>query len=67
MKALAVHSITLQVGTFSETIPVKPKDQQIVFEVPLKQGDTEVRGTMANAQGKTIAGAYYIYVTRLRP
>jgi arylsulfatase A-like enzyme len=65
MKALPVAAIKLEVGGFSEVRQVSDKDKQVVFEIPLKQGATQVKGTMLDPQGKTIAGAYYIYVTRL--
>ena len=65
MTPLPVHEIQLQVGAFSNVKPVAAEDQKIVFDVPLKQGDTEVKGTMLDQAGKTIGGAYYIYVSRL--
>ena len=67
MKALPVESIQLEVGGFSGVQQVNPKGKQAVFDIPLKQGATQVKGTMLDPQGKTIAGAYYIYVKRLLP
>lgn len=67
MKALPVESIQLEVGDFSGSQKVNAQDQQVVFDVSLKQGDTQVKGTMLDPKGKTIAGAYYIYVKRLIP
>jgi uncharacterized protein YbbC (DUF1343 family) len=46
---------------------VSAQDQQVVFDIPLKQGATQVNGTMLDPQGKTIAGAYYIYIRQRRP
>ena len=65
MKALSVESVQLEVGDFSAVRAVNAQDRQVVFEVPLKQGDTQVKGTMLNSEGKLIAGTSYIYVTRL--
>lgn len=65
MKALPVETIKLTVGSYSKTMPVNSGDKQVVFEVPLKQGDTQIKGTMLDRKGKIIAGAYYTYVTRL--
>jgi arylsulfatase A-like enzyme len=67
MKALPVDAIELEVGGFSEVQQVSSKDKQVVFDIPLKQGATQVKGAMLDPQGKTIAGAYYIYVKRLLP
>ena len=65
MKALPVDTIKLEVGGFSDVQQVSSKDKQVVFDIPLKQGATQVKGAMLDPQGKTIAGAYYIYVKRL--
>ena len=65
MKALPVQSINLTVGDYSDTKKVRAEDQQIVFDVSLKQGNTNVKGTMLDQNGEIIAGVYYIYVTRL--
>jgi hypothetical protein len=67
MKALPVHEITLEVGDFSETAKVSPEDENVVFDVPLKKGETTLSGLMLDQQGKTIAGAYYVYIRRLPP
>jgi arylsulfatase A-like enzyme len=67
MKALPVESIQLEVGEFSDVRSVSAQDQQVVFDIPLKQGATQVNGTMLDPQGKTIAGAYYIYIRQRRP
>ena len=65
MKALPVDAIALEVGDFSDVQQVSSKDKQVVFDIPLKQGATQVKGAMLDPKGKTIAGAYYIYVKRL--
>ena len=36
-----------------------------VFNVSLKQGQTMLRGTFLDDQGKEICGAYYVSVRRL--
>jgi len=67
MKALPVETIKLEVGGISKAQQVSLEDRQVVFDVPLTQGETQVKGAMLNQQGKTIAGAYYIYVRCLQP
>ena len=65
MKPLPVQSIKLEVGEYAEKKLVRAETQRLLFDVALKQGDTQVKGTMLDREGKVIAGAYYIYVTRL--
>ena len=36
-----------------------------MFKVSLKQGQTMLRGTFLDKQGKEICGAYYVNVRRL--
>ena len=40
-------------------------DTVAVFNVSLKQGQTMLRGTFLDDQGKEICGAYYVSVRRL--
>jgi hypothetical protein len=65
MVPLPVRSIKLEVGGHSETKQVSADAERLVFDIELKQGDTQVKGTMLDQEGKVIAGTYYIYVTRL--
>ncbi|WP_222611755.1 arylsulfatase [Seonamhaeicola algicola] len=64
MVALPVQAIALQVGDYNQTKPVKITDTSVVFEVPLKAGNTSVKGQMLNSENNVIAGTYYIYITK---
>jgi arylsulfatase A-like enzyme len=64
-KALPVKQIKLNVGRFSQTQKVTPQTKKLIFDVSLKQGETTVKGIMIDNAGNTIAGAYYVYITRL--
>jgi hypothetical protein len=44
---------------------VAQTDTVAVFNVSLKQGQTMLRGTFLDDQGKEICGAYYVSVRRL--
>lgn len=66
MNALPVASIKLEIGDYSKTKIVKSDDQMIVFDVKLKPGDVQVKGTMLDEEGQVIAGAYYVYLTKLK-
>ncbi|MEM9528070.1 MAG: sulfatase/phosphatase domain-containing protein, partial [Bacteroidota bacterium] len=65
MTPLPVQSIQLKVGEFSKTTKIKPTDKKVVFDLDLAQGNTEVEGIMFDDKNQIIAGAYYIYITRL--
>lgn len=64
MNALPVVAIKLEIGDYSETKSVMASDQNVVFDVKLKQGDAEIKGSMLDKEGRLITGAYYIYLTR---
>jgi len=64
LKAMPVTALKLDVGDFTETKQVRTTDSQITFEVALKKGDTEVKGTMLDSDGKVLSGVYYMYITR---
>ncbi|WP_297086588.1 arylsulfatase [uncultured Draconibacterium sp.] len=66
MKALPVASIKLKVGKYDELKAVKAKDTHITFDVKLKRGDTFVKGVLLDKNNEIIAGAYYVYVTKLK-
>lgn len=63
--ALPVHYIQLEVGAFSETRRVNSDDLCIQFDVPLYREEQEVKALMLDSDKQVIAGAYYVYVTRL--
>ncbi|WP_233783343.1 arylsulfatase [Flavivirga eckloniae] len=62
---MPIETITLEVNGFSKTIEVNPEDKRIIFDIPLNPGNTEVKGTMFNSEGKALAGTYYVYVNLL--
>ncbi|MDN5213198.1 arylsulfatase [Fulvivirgaceae bacterium BMA12] len=66
MVALPVRSIKLDVGAYSRIKTINEDDTNAVFEVPMKAGNTQVKGVMLDRDGKVIGGAYYVYVTRLK-
>lgn len=65
MKALAIHEISLNVGDVSQIKTVKQHTKHLTFDVPLNTGHNQVKGLMLDKTGNIIAGAYYIYVSRL--
>lgn len=65
MKALPVKTITLEVGEHKITKEVAPKDTQVTFDYQLNKGHYTLKGTMLDDQGQTIAGAYYVYLSKL--
>ncbi len=66
MTALPVKSIKLEIGEYSRIKTIKEDDANAVFDVALKTGNTQVKGMMIDSEGNVIAGAYYVYVTRLK-
>jgi hypothetical protein len=55
----------LAVGEFKGEKDVALSDKFVKFILPLKQGQTMLRGTFLDDQGKEICGAYYVSVHRL--
>jgi len=66
MTALPVDAIRLRIDSFSETKPVKTTARCVLFDVPIKPGETEVNATMLDGEGNEISGAYYVYVRKLK-
>ena len=64
-KAFPVVKTRLGVGEFKGDKDVAQTDTVAVFNVSLKQGQTMLRGTFLDDQGKEICGAYYVSVRRL--
>jgi len=64
-KAFPIVKARLSVGDFKGEKDVAPSDTSVSFTVPLKQGQTMLRGTFLDDQGKEICGAYYVSVHRL--
>jgi hypothetical protein len=64
-KAFPVVKARLAVGEFKGEKDVAQTDTVASFTMPLKQGQTMLRGTFLDDQGKEICGAYYVSVRRL--
>lgn len=63
--ALPITEARLRVGASAQRAAVAPPDKEIVFTVPLKAGErTQVQTWFADAQGRQLCGAYYLYVKR---
>ena len=63
-QALPIAAARLRVGDAERTAVVKPEDKAVVFDVPLRRGRTKLQTTFADADGKDVCGAYYVYVAR---
>lgn len=64
-KAFPIVKARLTVGEFKGEKEVAPTDTVALSTVPLKQGQTMLRGTFLDDQCKEICGAYYVSVRRL--
>ncbi|RED96551.1 arylsulfatase [Marinoscillum furvescens] len=65
MKALPIEAITFEVGSHKVTTEIGPEDTHISLDLKLSKGPTSIRGLMLDDQGQTIAGAYYVYLSKL--
>ncbi len=64
-KALPVASMRLQIGQRQWTEAVGPDDKAVVFDVDLESSDaTPLTARMLDDQGKEIADAFYVYVSK---
>jgi len=64
-KAFPIVKARLTVGEFKGDKDVAQSDTAVSFTVSLKQGQTMLRGTFLDDQGKEICGAYYTSVRRI--
>jgi len=64
-KALPIARARLKVGSFNQTVPVAATDKVVSFTVNLPAGPTDLQTWLLDANGKLLAGAYYVTVTRL--
>jgi len=60
--AFPIVKARLAVGEFKGEKDVALSDKFVKFTLPLKQGQTMLRGTFLDDQGKEICGAYYVSV-----
>ncbi|SDX69344.1 Arylsulfatase A [Lutibacter oricola] len=65
MKSLPVAFAKLEVGEFSAIKNITETDTQITFDIKLKKGFNTVKGTLLDKQKNVIAGAYYVYLTKI--
>ncbi len=65
-KALPVASVRLTVGRKVLSCPVTAEDDAARFEIELQETSPfEVKAELLDADGKTLAGAYYVYCRKL--
>jgi hypothetical protein len=64
-KAFPIVKARLSVGDFKGEKDVASSETAVSFTLPLKQGQTMLRGTFLDDHGKEICGAYYVSVRRL--
>jgi arylsulfatase len=64
-KALPIVKARLRVSGIDESRAVAKDDASVVFTAVLKAGPTQLQTWFLDAEGKTLSGAYYVYV-RLR-
>jgi arylsulfatase len=63
--ALPAATARLRVAEFDATRPVGAEDRAVAFAVKLSAGRSKLQTWFADADGKEIAGAYYVTVRRL--
>jgi len=66
-QALPVAAARLKIAAHDATRAVADDAKAATFQVSLPAGRTQLQGWMLDAQGKEIAGAYYVTVRRLPP
>jgi arylsulfatase len=64
-KALPAASAWLRVGSGEWTQPVAAGAAAVTFEMPLARGPAQVRSWWRDADGRPLAGAYYLAAERL--
>ena len=65
--AWPIASAQLKISGAELSKPVTSSDIEIIFNVPLKRGRTELQTWFRDAEGKELGGAYYVYVRRQIP
>ncbi|HEV7278979.1 MAG TPA: FAD:protein FMN transferase [Pirellulaceae bacterium] len=58
---------TLKVGRLERTQRIAEPTEEVVFDVPLEQGDAELSSTLEGAGSGTSRGAYFVLVELLGP
>ena len=62
--ALPIAKARLKVGDFDQARDVSAGDKSVIFKMALPRGRTQLQTWFSGADGRDIAGAYYVYVTR---
>jgi len=62
-KAIPVKSVRLKVGDYDQTISVREKDQEVIFNVYLSAGEQKLQ-TFLITDNKESWGAYYVYLKK---
>ncbi len=63
-KALPIKNARLKIADFDQSKPVKPEDKEIVFNVNLAAGNTELQTWFYDENNEWLCGAYYVYVLK---
>jgi arylsulfatase A-like enzyme len=63
-KAIAATHARLQIGDFDQTQPIPTDAEEVVFQVELKAGPTQVETWLLDEKSSTSRGAYYVRVER---
>jgi len=63
--ALPIAKASAEIGGHMQSADLAPDATCAVFRLKLQPGPTQLKTTFADAAGKPLAGAYYVYVRRL--
>jgi arylsulfatase A-like enzyme len=63
-EAWPIARAELKILDVEQSKPVTSSDYEIVFNLSLKRGRTELQTWFRDAEGKELGGAYYVYVRR---
>ncbi len=66
MKALPVKSVQLEVGDYHGVKEISKTNTYVTFDVKLEKGNINVKGVMLDEENQQIAGAYYVYITKIK-
>jgi hypothetical protein len=65
--ALPVAKARLKIGALDQTAGVASSDKSVTFRASLASGPVELQTWFYDDGGQALCGAYYVYVTRIRP
>jgi len=64
-KALPIVKAQLSIGDFSADTPVAEADRAAIFTVPLKRGQTRLKGSFLGKNDRELCGSFYVTVRRI--